>query len=369
MISYGSLKKTKKNTGYASFLLPKNPKMIITDEAHHFRHSNTKLSETINKFVKIPYRLALTGTPAYGKAEDIYNILHFLFPETFYNEWKFKDYYLKKTAKYVPLPHGNYRIVTEYTDFKPAKKIELQTFLNNTCTQRKRTDVMKWLPKKDKQLIELPLNKYQEKYLKELSEKFETEDLTTASVISRLIRYRQICLDPELLGLKGTSPKTQWVLDVISENPDTPVIIFSNFTEYLKKLFNTLKEQSIKEALIIGEITPIKRAKFQEDFQSGKFNVFLINTMAGKEALTLDRAEAIIFTDTYPPIGAIEQAEDRFIATTEKYASKPHTIYNLVMKNSYDETIVQLLNKRKTETEVINNFRAQLQIHKKEETL
>ena len=103
------------------------------------------------------------------------------------------------------------------------------------------------------------------------------------------------------------------------------------------------------------------REEYVRDFQEGKYNVLIINTMSGKEALTLDRAEAIIFTDLFPPIGAIEQAEDRFIATTEAKKDKPHVIYNLVMADSFDEDIIKLLQERKTETEVINNFRSSLE--------
>lgn len=79
--------------------------------------------------------------------------------------------------------------------------------------------------------------------------------------------------------------------------------------------------------------------------------------MAGKEGLTLDRAEEIIFADLYPPIGNIEQAEDRFVATSKDKADKPHTIYNLVIADTFDEDMLKLLQQRKTETDIINCFK------------
>lgn len=96
------------------------------------------------------------------------------------------------------------------------------------------------------------------------------------------------------------------------------------------------------------------------EFQSGRCNLLLINIDAGKEGLTLDRAEVTIFTDKYPPIGDIEQAEDRFIATSEDKADKPHTIIELCMKGTYDEQLYDLLKKRKSETDVINDFKKYL---------
>ena len=213
----------------------------------------------------------------------------------------------------------------------------------------------------DKEIVKLPLTTQQKKYLTELKNSYQTEDIITQGVLDRLIRYRQICLDPGILDLKSKSPKTQWILDFIDENPDTPVIIFSNFTQYIHRLTDTFRAKNILFSAIVGEVAPKVREEYVRDFQEGKYNVLIINTMSGKEALTLDRAEAIIFTDLFPPIGAIEQAEDRFVATTEDKKDKPHVIYNLVMADSFDEDIIKLLQERKTETEVINNFRSSLE--------
>ena len=83
----------------------------------------------------------------------------------------------------------------------------------------------------------------------------------------------------------------------------------------------------------------------------------LINIDAGKEALTLDSAEVIIFADKYPPYGDIAQAEDRFIATDEAKAGKEHTIYELILKGTYDEELYKLIDIRATSTDVINNYK------------
>lgn len=362
VISLGSLKETASNPGCLAFILCATPDMVILDEAHHIRNPTTCAAQSMFKLTKIPIRMALTGTPAYGKPKDIYSILKFLFPDRFRSAWKFYEEYFEREIIYI----GRGRTKTEFGAFLPNKEKELQQFLDQYCTQRKRKDVMQWLPEKDKEIVKLPLTKEQSKYLKDLQDNYRTEDVITQGTLDRLIRYRQICLDPNLIDLKSKSPKTDWILDYINENPDTPLLIFSNFTQYLQRLFETLKAHKIKSAMIVGDVSPKTRSKFQNDFQAGKFNVFLINTMSGKEALTLDRAEAIIFTDVFPPIGAIEQAEDRFIATSEDKKDKPHVIYNLVMADSFDEDILELLKERKTETEVINNFKAQLERSKNE---
>ena len=136
------------------------------------------------------------------------------------------------------------------------------------------------------------------------------------------------------------------------------MIIFSKFTSYLIKL---AEELDTSWAMLIGSTTTKQRGQFIKDFQEGKFKVFLINIDAGKEALTLDRAETTIFTDKYPPIGSIEQAEDRFIASTKDKAHKAHKIIELCMKNTFDEELYKLLELRKSETDIINNYKAYLE--------
>ena len=356
VISLDSFKETSNRTGLIEPILKKKPTMIILDEAHKIKNPKTASARAIFRTTNIPYRLALTGTPAQGKPYDIYSILKFLFPSDFRGFWKFLEEYfiIEEQTIYVA---GRPRTIKTYEKFQPGKERELQKLLSTFSTQRKRQDVMPWLPNKFYERVRLEPTKEQLKYLKELEETYRTEDIVTVGTLDRLIRYRQICLDPTLIGLKGKSPKTEYIKQYIKDNPDEHLIIFSKFTSYLIKL---AEELDTSWAMLIGS-TPVKqRGQFVKDFQAGKFKVFLINIDAGKEALTLDRAETTIFTDKYPPIGSIEQAEDRFIASTKDKAHKAHKIIELCMKNTFDEQLYKLLELRKSETDIINNYRAYL---------
>ena len=213
---------------------------------------------------------------------------------------------------------------------------------------------MQWLPDKFYEQVRLEPTKEQRKYLKDLEETYRTEDIITVGTLDRIIRYRQICLDPKLLGLSGTSPKTEWIKQYIKDYPDEQIIIFSKFTSYLCRLAEDLQTTW---ALLIGSTPTKQRGQFVKDFQAGKFKVFLINIDAGKEALTLDAASTTIFTDKYPPIGSIEQAEDRFVASTKDKAHKSHKIIELMIKDTFDEQLYKLLELRKSETDIINNYK------------
>jgi SNF2 family DNA or RNA helicase len=247
------------------------------------------------------------------------------------------------------------RSFIEITDFKPGKKHKLQTQLGFISTNRKRKDVMAWLPQKDYEQVKLEPTKEQLKYLKELDKYFETENVIVQGVLDRLTRERQICLHPGLLELKGKSPKLEWIKQYIKDYPEKPIIIFSKFTSFLKILEKELPEECFYS--IIGSTGVKQREEYKNAFQNGERNVLLIQIDVGKEALTLDRAEAIIFCDKYPPAADIAQAEDRFIATTQSKADKPHTIIELMLKGTYDEHLYKLVAQRKSDTDVINDYK------------
>lgn len=354
VVSLDSFKETKNRNGLIEPILSKNPKMIILDEAHKIKNPKSASAKAIFKTNHIPYRLALTGTPAQGKPYDVYSIIRFLFPNDFRSYWNFLDKYfiIEDNKIYVD---GVLRTFKTYEHFKPGMDKELQEFLNTFSTQRKRKEVMKWLPEKFYERIRLEPTKEQKKYLKELEETYKTGEIVTTGTLDRLIRYRQICLDPGLLDLKGKSPKTEWIKQYLKDYPDEQVIIFSKFTSYLVRLSEQL---DTTWAMLVGSTSTKQRGQFIKDFQAGKFKVFLINIDAGKEALTLDAAETTIFTDKYPPIGSIEQAEDRFIASTEDKAHKNHKIIELTIADTFDEQLYKLLEQRKSETDIINNYKS-----------
>ena len=343
--------KTKK-TGELIHILKHKIDAVIIDEFHRARNRKNLTTKAIFKLIDhIPYRVALTGTPAYAKNEDIWTMLHFLYPKHFSNYWDFIDKYFDVGTKWTP--NGMAR---DIRGMNPHKEKLLQGFLNQIATQRKQhdPDVMPWLPPKPTPIpIRLPATSAQEKHINMLMEFFETDTVICKAVIDRLIRYRQICQDPRLLDLKGGSAKTNWINQYYKDYPEKPTIFFSTFTSYLNLLSS---ECPYKHALITGDTSHKDRKDIETKFQNGEINTLFINTKAGKENLTLDRAEVIVFLDQYPPAGDISQASERFTATQESRKDIPKTIYNLMIRDSYDEQLYQAVAEGKTTTDVLNSF-------------
>jgi SNF2 family DNA or RNA helicase len=356
VVSFDTLKeiqhKDSRRTGLVQTIRDIGCDAIIVDEAHRMRNPGTATAAAIFKLMHIPNRYALTGTPTLNNAYEIYSILHWLFPELYRSQYGFYHTYFHMLVQ-----KTEDREFQKIGGFKPYMQEVLQEALNKISTQRKRKEVMPWLPDKDYQPIRLPTTIEQRRYIDELEKYYETDHVITEGILDQILRIRQICLTPALLGLPGQSPKINWILQYLEDYPDRPTLIFSKFTQWLQLLRLKIPKNN---GIIVGETPKKQRAQYVKDFQSGKLQVLLINIDAGKEALTLDKAEAIIFTDKFPPAGDIQQAEDRFVSTTIAGKDKPHIIYELMMTNTYEEKMYKNLQARTAEISIVNDYQAYL---------
>jgi SNF2 family DNA or RNA helicase len=322
--------------------------VLVVDEAHFLRNYKTAQSKAVFQLGKNAVkRLALTGTPSVNSGDDIYGILHFLYPTQFPSYWQFVDRYFKTWDS----PWG----AKEVSGYK--RKEELTEILDLISVQRKRSEVMQWIPAKVNQTFEVEMDAKQRKVYNSMLNTFIVEEdndvkADAPSVLAQLTRLRQLCLSPNLLDIKAPSAKENFILEWIENNVDEPVIIFSNFSSYLMVLQRKIKGSR----LIVGATSKQERQQTVEDFQNGKCNVILANIQAAGVGLTLDRASTVIFLDrAYTPTDNV-QAEDRIVPTTE--ASNQHcTIIDVVCKDSIDQHINDLLKKKKSVIEVINNYK------------
>lgn len=325
---------------------------VIVDEAHFLRNYKTAQSKAIYKLSrKASKRLALTGTPAVNKGDDLFGILHFLYPEKFPSYWQFVERYFKVWET----PWGT----KEVSSYK--RKEELQEILDLISVQRKRSEVMEWVPAKQYQRIEVEMDAKQTKAYTDMLNTFLVEEegevkADAPSVLAQLTRLRQICLSPSLLEINAPSAKESFILEWLEDNPNEQVIIFSNFSSYLKKLHNLLDDKNLKPGMIIGETSKVERQALVEDFQDGSRRILLANIEAAGTGLTLDKAGTVIFLDRAYTPAANAQAEDRIVPTTQS-SNLNALIIDVVCKDSIDEKILDILSKKQSVIEVVNNYR------------
>lgn len=314
---------------------------LIVDEAHRLRNRKTKQTKAVNVLGnQVQHRYALTGTPTVKHGTEIWGILHFLYPDRFPGYWQFVDRYFNVIDGRYGKEIGTYK-----------RKEELEDILATISTNRKRKEVMKWLPPKQYQTITLDMLPKQAKVYQDVLETFEYEDKIDAiSPMVQLMRLRQITTAPSMLDVDVPGAKEQFVLEWLEDNPNESVIIFSNYTSYLEKLHAKVKGS----VMITGKISKAQRKKNEAAFQSGKAKVLLANIKAAQEGLTLDKGETVIFLDKeYNPANN-QQAEDRIIPIS-KDRNHSCLIITLVCNDTYDEIIEFMLKHKYDITKVVNN--------------
>lgn len=292
------------------------------------------------------HRYALTGTPTIKDGTDIWGILHFLYPDKFKSFWQFAERYF-----------------TVFEDFtiggvKPHREKELQELIGFISVQRKRKEVMAWLPAKQHIPFYVKMNAKQEKLYRQMESDFVSVDpedgheVETPSVLAQLTRMRQLCLDPRLLGFDVRGAKTDALLEWLDDNRE-PVVIMSMFTSYFKLVKPEIEALGLRVGEIHGEMSNQDKQKTALRFQNGGIDVLLCNIISAGYGFTLDRASTVVFLDKAwnPPEN--EQAEDR-ITPVEQSRVHKHAIISLVCKDSYDQRLDEILTSKRSLTDVIN---------------
>jgi SWI/SNF-related matrix-associated actin-dependent regulator of chromatin subfamily A-like protein 1 len=312
---------------------------LVVDESHRLRNYDTKQSKavyTISDKAKKVY--ALTGTPAVNNPSDVFGIFKLLKPKKYTSYWTFAERYF--TIYKTPFS-------TEVGAMRQDRADEFQSILDIYSVQRKRRDVMKWLPKVNERVIELDLTNVQKKLINEIVDFQRYNGNVIPNAIAQLMRLRQATLHPELLGVKGNSPKLDFVLDYIEDNQDQKIIVFSLFTSFLNLLKDTLGDKAV---MLTGEQNQTQKQASVDAIQNGNAKVMLANIVAGGVGWTLDKADIIIFTDvSYNPMDNA-QAKDRFIPTRTDIEYGGKEILYLEMSKSIDKSISRLL---KTKIDII----------------
>lgn len=325
----------------------KNACMIV-DEAHRLKNHRTKTYKAVKALGSlVKKRLALTGTPAMNHPSDVFGILHFLYPNKFPSYWQFVERYFYINDGYFGKEVGDWK-----------RKDELQHVLSLISVQRKRKDVMTWLPEKQYMTVKLEANAKQMKAYKDMADTFVYEDenveVDAPSILAQLTRLRQITLAPEILGIEANSAKEEWLLDFIEDNQDEKIIIFSSFTSYLKMLKEKIGERAV---MIHGEMSADEKQRAASAFQKGEkgVNILLSNIVAGGTGWTLDKATTTIFLDRHYNPTLNEQAEDRMVDTREG-ATQAKTVIDVIVKDTIDEHIHSLLEKKVDIIKYVNDY-------------
>lgn len=118
--------------------------LVAIDEAHYIKNPNTIRAKAVSK-IRGKRKIAVTGTPIVNRIKESWSILKWLRPDIFSNKTEFLE-------RYAGAHMGNYG----YKDDGATNLAELQELLRSTVMIRRvKSDVLKELPAKRRQIIEI----------------------------------------------------------------------------------------------------------------------------------------------------------------------------------------------------------------------
>jgi SNF2 family DNA or RNA helicase len=243
--------------------------------------------------------------------------------------------------------------VRRVLDFRNEEsRQELQKYLSQISVNRKQKEILPWLPpiihQKEYLLMEEKQQLIYSRQIERLKSKYQPLEV--------LAKLKTLTLYPPALGFNCHGSKINYLLSLLKEKRDRGLIIFSTRSEtFLEPLAQLLKKEKIEVGLITGQTNYQTREQFIQTFQEGKLSILLCNIQSAGVGLNLSRAETIIFADrSYSPADN-EQAEARFLPTTNSENLRVRLVIDLICKGTIDEKILKLLKRKEDIIKVLNN--------------
>jgi SNF2 family DNA or RNA helicase len=216
--------------------------------------------------------------------------------------------------------------------------------------RRTKDQVIKDLPPKQEQILEVVLNpRHQKVYQTHLQRErqkilglIEDVNKNRFTIFQSLTLLRQLSLDASLVDPALTSVRSS-KLDVLFEQLEDLVaeghraLIFSQFTGFLGKVRERLDEEDIEYCYLDGGTR--NRADVVSEFKNGSAPVFLISLKAGGFGLNLTEADYVFLLDPWWNPASEAQAVDR---THRIGQARNVMVYRLVAKDTIEEKVMAL---------------------------
>ncbi|MFA5266125.1 MAG: DEAD/DEAH box helicase, partial [Opitutaceae bacterium] len=314
---------------------------LVADEAQHIKNRRSQNAQAL-RALKAQGRVLLTGTPLENSLEDLRSLFEFLLPgylpalpqgmKAEERAWH-DERLLARTAPYI-LRRTKQAVAPEL----PAK-IEQRTWCEMSPTQAALYRATQ--ERSERELIDMAAGGANEARLR-------------FAMLTQLLRLRQICCDPRLLGGSGKpvegdaqgreadSAKLALLRELIDEALDDGhrVLVFSQFTSMLALIGEALTSDGIGFCSLDGSMTARARQAEVDRFQgSDSVPVFLLSLKAGGVGLNLTGADTVIHFDPWWNPAAEAQATDRAHRIGQ---TRTVTSYKLVCSGTVEEKVLAL---------------------------
>ena len=320
-----------------SRILKSNFDLVIIDEAHYIQNKTAQRTKLINDFVKGVDRLwLLTGTPMTSRPMNYFNLLELIESPVAAN-WMA---YVIRYCNGYQFKVGNRKV---WNVMGASNLEELRDRTSRQVLRRLKTDVLD-LP--DKIITPVYLRLKSKEYEELMGEYFEWYDKNPDESSSLTVQFTKLTKVRQVIAQEKIRSTIELVENILEQ--DKKVIVFTNFTDSLNKIYEHFGKQAV---YLDGSCSPAKRQNAVDEFQNNeKIKVFVGNLKAAGVGITLTAAEAVIMNDLSFVPSDHAQAEDR----SYRYGQKSNvSVYYPIFENTIEGVIYDILNKKKNIFETV----------------
>lgn len=302
--------------------------VVVFDEAHNLKNVAAARTKAAIE-LKRRFTLCLTGTPVENNASEYYSVLSASVPGIFGSLKSFKESFrtaperILARAKPFILRRTKQALLTEL----PAKE-EHELFLEMSAVQ--------------KEIYTRTVAEVRE----EIAAAYDDQPEQQAGIVAlaAILRLRQVCVSPELLGkqLPEPAPKFVYMGDRLEElqAEGNAALVFSQFIGGLDQMEAIARERGVDYLRMDGRTPVGQRREIVRSFQSGDGpSFFFISLKTGGVGLNLTRANYVFHLDPWWNPAVENQASDRAHRIGQ---TRSVFVQRLIMQHSIEARMLEL---------------------------
>lgn len=333
------------------------PDLVIADESQRIKDPAAKQSKAMHIIGdRARFRLALSGTPVAGGAEDLWSQYRFCDPSVFGGS------FYSFRGRYCVLGGFERRKIISYKHLKDMVKREYSVGIR--ATKAEALDLPEQVFENRTVLLERKAREAYESLRRESVAELEGgESVTAATILTRLLRLQQVAggfVGTDDGGLLQVSTaKLDALSDILHDHVmegGHKVVVFCRFRPELDAVEAVLDGLKLGHVRVDGSVPMSARGDLVKAFQTEEgTKVFLAQIDAAGTGLTLTAADTCIYYSCTYSYGSYVQS----LARIHRIGQRNKCAYiHLVAKGTVDEAIMDALGKKEEiATSVVDGWR------------
>lgn len=304
---------------------------VVFDEAHRLKNRSALVHKAAVKLTRRAERVAMvTGTPLLNSAEELWAILHLLWPKTYTSFWRWAAEHFEITVETYKM--RQVRLVGELKDGHAAI---LRAQLGDSLIRR---DIDLGLPPVVETTLVVELSPKEREAYSTMMEKFWMrvggEIVQAPNAVSKIVRMRQLASgtfdDMEDPGAGVYRTKIKAAADLVKDLAPEQVVILCAFKATVYAL-----AEAVGGAAYTGDQGADERTDIEKRFTSGELGVIVATHGALREGVDgLQVARNMIQLDLDWTPGLNEQAVARLHRSGQR---RTVNVWRIIAKDTVDD--------------------------------